>query len=103
MSQLDQAAARHILDRLCNGQRAVQRASGHQPWPIGTVLRYGAGSTALMLVEEVSEHHGGPGQHRYWGRQCMGGVRGAYEGDCSLASALDLATWARLQLDRQPR
>ena len=98
MTQLDQAAARRILERLAGSLRLVQQATVPQPWPIGTVLRYSAGSTALMLVEDVSENHGDPGQHRYWGRHCLGGVHGAYHDDCRLASAQDLATWARLQL-----
>jgi hypothetical protein len=58
---------------------------------VGDILRYDSGPTALMVVTYISENHGG--SHRYYGQQCYGGGCGAYEYDCTLASAKDLTTW----------
>ncbi len=59
---------------------------------IGTILRYGTGSTALMKVASISEGHGGS-VARYYGNQCMGGGVGAYHENVSKASNKDLEVW----------
>ncbi len=60
---------------------------------VGNIIRYGSGETALMRVEMVREHHGGYGQHRYYGEQFYGGKVGAYEENCVLACEIDLINW----------
>lgn len=35
----------------------------------------------VMLIEEVSENHAGPGWHRYYGKVEGQGPRGVYEDD----------------------
>jgi hypothetical protein len=52
----------------------------------GQIIRYGEGTTALMRVTEISPNHGGFGP-RYYGRQFFGGAVGAYETDCTTATA----------------
>lgn len=64
-----------------------------EAFPIGTIIRYGEGPTALMRVGTISYNHGGPGVTRYYGQQCTGGVTGAYHGDCRAASRKDIRTW----------
>lgn len=66
----------------------------HRPaFKTGDILRYGSGSTALMRVSTISKNHAGPGHHRYYGQQCMGGSCGAYEDQCTRASAADRRKW----------
>jgi hypothetical protein len=64
-------------------------------YAVGTILRYDRGKTALMRVDTISANHGGKGEHRYYGAQCMGGLVGAYHTDCKPADAADVVTWAR--------
>ena len=61
---------------------------------VGDVIRYSSGPTALMRVSNVSENHGGY-EHRYYGQQCLGGIVGAYESDCSPATEDDKKEWDR--------
>lgn len=95
------------LDREAIRQRIARKEAAMAQWeamfdtPAGTwkqgdLVRYGSGSTALMLIEVVRLNHAGPGQHRYWGRQCMGGSAGAYQDQLSEPTDEDRATWARL-------
>ena len=62
------------------------------PYPIGTLVRYDAGSTALMEI--VSLHEGANGYH---GKQCMGGLTFAGHNRCEHASAADYKTWHECQ------
>jgi hypothetical protein len=71
-----------------------ERQQADPKYAVGSILRYAAGSTALMRVTSISRDHGGRGVHRYYGDHHFGGAHGAYEYDCSLATADDLATWA---------
>lgn len=83
------------------GQMAEWEAMFREPpapgvWPIGTLLRYDSGETALMRVTSVSVGHGGS-KARYYGQQCFGGAVGAYHEQCSEATDEDRATWQRCQ------
>ncbi len=60
---------------------------------IGDVVRFAAGPTALMRIDLISKNHGGRGVHRFYGTHCMGRACGAYERDCTLATAGELETW----------
>jgi hypothetical protein len=60
---------------------------------VGQILRYNDGPTALFRVSYISENHGGPGVHRYYGQHCMGGTHGSYESQCRLGNVEDQKTW----------
>ncbi len=62
-------------------------------WPVGALLRYDSGPTALFMVTYVSRRHGGS-ETRYYGVHCMGGLHGAYHYDCVLAGNTSWETWA---------
>jgi hypothetical protein len=59
---------------------------------IGDVIRYAAGSTALIKITTVLPGHGGSRAY-YCGDQCMGGAACAYHEKVQLASSADLETW----------
>lgn len=61
---------------------------------VGDIVRYNDGVTALMRISFISLNHAGPGDHRYYGQQCMGGTYGAYQQDCRAATPKDRATWS---------
>jgi len=58
----------------------------------GTILRYDSGPTALMMVTNHRENHGGL-QIRYWGIQCMGGFVGRYCYQVQPATDKDKQIW----------
>jgi hypothetical protein len=58
---------------------------------IGDIVRYDIGPTALMKIEEI---HIVGGQNRFYGKQCMGGLVGAYENQCIPANQNDHLLWA---------
>lgn len=60
-------------------------------YSIGTVLRYGAGSTALMCVTGHTVLHGE--NVRYYGQHHFGGVVQAHSNTVIEATAEDMATW----------
>ena len=61
----------------------------------GDIIRHGVGSTALMRVDSISRDHGGVGDHRYYGRHCMGGAYGCYHADARPANDDDLKMWSK--------
>lgn len=61
---------------------------------IGSIIRHGAGPTALMQVTHISENHGGI-HDRYYGKSFYGTSVGAYAYEVRLASAADLECWER--------
>ncbi len=64
-------------------------------YPVGTIIRYGCGETALMRVDSISPNYGGvgTGNHGYYGTHCMGGIRGILHAEAQLASTDDIETW----------
>ena len=62
---------------------------------IGLIVRHGVGSTALMRVDAISLNHCRTGEHRYYGRHCMGGLQACYSSDAILADSNDLLTWRK--------
>lgn len=86
--------------------QAIEHVRGvEEPkFKVGDVLRYASGETALFKVTLVRPNHGG--HVRYYGTHCMGGYNGAYEDQCSQATAGDLATFsehARWRIDTVPK
>lgn len=71
------------------------------PYPIGEILRYSDGPTALFRVESVN-HSDDPSRCRYYGTQCLGGVVGAYHKDCVPPDNNDLAMWFGRESCRAP-
>jgi hypothetical protein len=57
---------------------------------IGDVVRYSDKPTALFEVVNYFEHGSAI---RYYGRHMLGGLIGAYEAECFLASEADLLLW----------
>lgn len=76
----------------------LRAASSRAPAPspvlfkVGDVLRYAEGPTALMQVTKVSPGYGGS-VARYAGRQCLGGMVGAYHRACREANTIEMAMW----------
>lgn len=72
------------------GERPVKEQN--TPLPVGTLVRTGAGPTALMLITEIRSGHGGS-VARYYGIHCMGGYCGAYHEAVTVAKETDEVTW----------
>lgn len=58
---------------------------------VGEIVRYAAGSTALMRISHVSPHHGV--MHRYYGDSFHGSPMGVYEPECRAASEHEQKKW----------
>ena len=67
------------------------------PYPIGKLVRYESGPTALMEICSLHE-----GAHGYHGRQCMGGLTFAGHDQCEPASDADYKVWHENQRWRRP-
>jgi len=61
-------------------------------YPVGSILRYGPGRTALFCVTHIADYGPGEGIH-YFGQQCMGGLYMARDVAVREASLEDLETW----------
>lgn len=66
----------------------------------GDLVRYGAGSTALMYIQRVYVYSGE--NVRYYGKQCMGGSYSASHEKCIPASQEDHKTWFECEEWRKP-
>lgn len=67
------------------------------PYPIGTLVRYSDGPTALMEISSLHE-----GAYGYHGVQCMGGLIFAGHNHCTKASDADFRTWHEKEKWRKP-
>lgn len=65
------------------------------PIPVGTLVRMGAGSTNLMIVD--SYHAGG-----YHGKHCMGGLHYARHERCYAPDLDDYKMWIACEKWRKP-
>lgn len=76
-----------------------QNRSGRTtPWPKGSILRYGDGSTALFRVDSIYENPDPRGiacSVRYYGEHIFGGSHGAYHGQCVEPTAADFERWLK--------
>ncbi|MGA2550315.1 MAG: hypothetical protein ABSF50_09220 [Burkholderiaceae bacterium] len=74
-------------------QHVVGQKTRAEPHPVGAILRYGPGPTALFQVSHVTVSE--QGEIKYFGEHCMGGLYCANHRETRLASARDLQTWAQ--------
>jgi hypothetical protein len=98
MSQVTSQAMEQVIDIFEEGSQQVLALD---PFPVGTIVRYATGRTAMFRVTHVTDG-AEAGRVRYFGQHCMGGLYTAPHEAVAGASALDVQIWAQHTTWRSP-
>lgn len=87
----------HIRDDLSKyaAPGSVVECGADEHFAIGSIIRYGDGSSALIRVDSIQLNHGGKGQHYYCGQHLYGGIECCYHSNAIPASSDDLKLWSK--------